>query len=176
MLENRTAFAADATAARARNAEPARQLRAKRTNDPFAEISTNTARGRRVADLVRAYLRALGNPANIEQQAAVIAAAELQVLAEEARGAALNEAGPTDLDQVIRVQGAADRAVRRLGIKFSNAPASGPTLAEYLESRATALSKEATPDESAAGSAADETLITEFPNVTGSPEDAEAAV
>jgi len=48
-------------------------------------------------------LRALGNPTEIERQAAVIAAAELQVLAEEARAAALKQGGG-DLDQVIRVQ------------------------------------------------------------------------
>ncbi len=116
MLENRPASVNAPLLVRSRDAEVPSRQRARRTNDPLAAISTNTARGRRVADLVRAYLRALGNPANIEQQAAVIAAAELQVLAEEARAAALKKAGHADLDQVIRVQGAADRAVRRLGL------------------------------------------------------------
>ena len=116
MLENRLAAVAPPSFSRTRIDELPSRQRARRTNDPLAEIATNTARGRRVADLVRAYLRALGNPANIEQQAAVIAAAELQVLAEEARGAALKETGRADLDQVIRVQGAADRAVRALGL------------------------------------------------------------
>lgn len=122
MLENRLAAIAAPSISRTRVDELPSRQRARRTNDPLAEIGTNTARGRRVADLVRAYLRALGNPANIEQQAAVIAAAELQVLAEEARGAALKETGRADLDQVIRVQGAADRAVRALGLDRKREP------------------------------------------------------
>jgi hypothetical protein len=115
---------------------PKRQ-RARRTNDPFANLDMNTARGRRTADLVRAYLAALGHPADIERQAAVIAAAELQVLAEEARAAALKEGAAADLDRVVRVQGAADRAVRRLGIKPGGAP-KPPTIKDYLAARGTA--------------------------------------
>ncbi len=112
---------------------PSRQ-RARRTNDPLSGIDLNTARGRRIADLVRAYLAALGNPTEIERQAAVIAAAELQVLAEEARASALKEAGHADLDQVIRLQGAADRAVRRLKLSARRIPER--TLAEYLAATA----------------------------------------
>jgi hypothetical protein len=88
----------------------------------LATIETNTARGRRVADLVRAYLMALGNPANIERQAAVIQAAELTVLAEEVRAAALRSGTGDLVDQVVRVQGAADRAIRRLHIEATEAP------------------------------------------------------
>ena len=132
MLENRSATVNAPSLARPLNAELPSRQRARRTNDPLAAISTNTARGRRVADLVRAYLRALGNPTNIEQQAAVIAAAELQVLAEEARATALKDAGRADLDQVIRVQGAADRAVRRLGIKPGNVGPAPIDMDEYL--------------------------------------------
>ena len=99
---------------------PKRQ-RARRTNDPFAGLDMNTARGRRTADLVRAYLAASGNPDGIERQAAAIAAAELQVLAEEVRATALKEGASADLDRVVRMQGAADRALRRLGIKATSA-------------------------------------------------------
>jgi hypothetical protein len=115
---------------------PKRQ-RARRTNDPLANLDMNTSRGRRTADLVRAYLGALGHPADIERQAAVIAAAELQVLAEEARAAALKEGAAADLDRVVRVQGAADRAVRRLGIKPGGAP-KPPSIKDYLAARGTA--------------------------------------
>lgn len=104
---------------------------ARRTNNPLAGIDTNTGRGRRIADLVRAYLRALGNPGDIERQAAVIAAAELQVLAEEARAAALRQPGQADLNQVVRMQGAADRAVKALGIKPGAADAE-PTFSDVL--------------------------------------------
>jgi hypothetical protein len=109
--------------------------RARRTNDPLAGIRTNTARGRRIADLVRAYLLALGNPTEIERQAEVIAAAELQVLAEEARSLALKQVGHADLDQVIRLQGAADRAVRKLGLPDRKREPEGPTLADILADR-----------------------------------------
>jgi hypothetical protein len=120
------------------DARPPRQ-RARRTNDLFASLEMNTARGRRVGDLVRAYFKALGHPTDVERQAAVIAAAELQVLAEEARSAAL-KSGTPDLDQVVRVQGAADRAVRRLGIKPGK-PAT-PSLAEHLARRAAECASE----------------------------------
>jgi hypothetical protein len=118
------------------DARPPRQ-RARRTNDPFASLEMNTARGRRVGDLVRAYLNALGRPTDVERQAAVIQAAELQVLAEEARSAAL-KSGTADLDQVVRVQGAADRAVRRLGLKPTAAPPT-MTLRERLIAEAEAM-------------------------------------
>ncbi len=93
-------------------------------------LNMNTARGWRVADLASSYLNALGNPQDIGRQAAVIAAAELQTLAEEARTAALREPQAADLDAIVRTQGAADRALRRLGIKAS-APKT-PTLRETL--------------------------------------------
>lgn len=125
MLENRSIAVATPLSSRARSAELPSRQRAKRTNNVLAGIDTNTARGRRIADLVRAYLQALGNPAEIERQAAVIAAAELQVLAEAARAAALKQS-IGDIDQVIRVQGAADRAVRKLGLDHQRKPAPIP--------------------------------------------------
>jgi len=142
MLENRSATVAAPSPIRSLGVELPSRQRAKRTNDPFAGIDTNTARGRRVADLVRAYLRALGNPVEIERQAAVIACAELVVLAEEARTAALAQDGYADLDRVIRMQGAADRAICRLGIKPSAEP-TGPTLAERWAAEADAADAQA---------------------------------
>jgi hypothetical protein len=122
------------SAPRVRGVELRKKRRARRSNDPFAGISVNTARGRRTADLVAAYLQALRNPPEIERQAEAIAAAELQVLAEEARALALKQVGHADLDQVIRLQGAADRAVRKLGLDRKREP-EGPTLSQYLTDR-----------------------------------------
>jgi hypothetical protein len=136
MVANRAVSDINASSPRPATAGPAKKLRARRTNDPLANLEMNTARGRRTADLVRAYLAALGNPTDIARQAAVIAAAELQVLAEEARSAALKQGTMADLDQVVRVQGAADRALRRLGIKAGAAVPAPPTPAEYLARRA----------------------------------------
>ena len=176
MLENRLAAVAPPSFSRTRIDELPSRQRARRTNDPLAEIATNTARGRRVADLVRAYLRALGNPANIEQQAAVIAAAELQVLAEEARGAALKETGRADLDQVIRVQGAADRAVRALGLDRKREPV-GQSLAEYLAALSEAeMPDNALDDEQGTRTADEETGAGEPPNgPAGAPQSDEVA-
>lgn len=108
---------------------PSRQ-RAKKTNSPLAAHELKTARGRRVADLAGAFAEALGNPSDITRQAAIVAAAELAVLAEEARALALANPGSVDLDQIVRVQGAADRAVRRLGIKPGAVADKTPTIYE----------------------------------------------
>lgn len=154
-MENRPVAVAASSTSRSHLADLPSRLRARRTNNPFASIETNTARGRRISDLVRAYLRALGNPTNIEHQAAIIAAAELQVLAEEARTTALRDAGRADLDQVLRLQGVADRALRRLNIvdQTRRSAVAGPTLAEYLAASATTPAEETgeeTQDECAA--------------------------
>jgi len=134
LVETRSLSVKPSTALRSAFDELPKRLRARRTNDPCAGLGRNTATGRRIADLVRSYLRALGNPTDIGRQAEVIAAAEMQVLAEEARAAALREPEKADLDAIVRIQGAADRALRRLGIK----PSTGshvPTLADYLSSK-----------------------------------------
>jgi hypothetical protein len=136
MLANRTSTVTASWPGQMAGDAPPKRQRARRTNDPFAGLDKLTARGRRTADLVRAYLVALGNPDSIGRQAAAIAAAELQVLAEEARAAALRDGASADLDRVVRMQGAADRALKRLGIKPAAAP-KPPTLAEHLARRTT---------------------------------------
>jgi hypothetical protein len=129
---NRSAAASTPPALRAVSGDlPSRQC-ARRTNDPLAGLNRNTARGRRIADLTRSYLQAIGNPDDTARQAAAIAAAELQVLAEETRAAALREPLTADLDNLVRVQSIADRALRRLGIKGTPQK---PPLAEYLASK-----------------------------------------
>jgi hypothetical protein len=135
MIENRHVVVATSSTLRNHTADLPSRQRARRTNDPFSGIDTKTARGRRIADLVRAYLSALGDPVDVEQQASVIAAAELQVLAEAARTAALKETGHANLDQVVRVQGAADRALRRLHIGPRTQRDPEQTLDQYLRDR-----------------------------------------
>jgi hypothetical protein len=98
--------------------EPARKRRARRTNDLFAGsgINRNTHLGRRLSDLTRAYMRAAGNPTDIDQQCAIVAAAELTALAEAARSGALKQNGHFDIDQVVRLQRLANAAVHKLGL------------------------------------------------------------
>jgi hypothetical protein len=130
----RTAAVAKPSAARAPGAEPSRQLRARRTNNPFAGgLSKNTAAGRRVADLLRGFLRAMGNPSDTVLQANALRAAELTVAAETARAKLLADNG--DIDAVVRIEGMAARSVKALGIKPAAKPA-GLTLAEYLARKA----------------------------------------
>lgn len=98
--------------------EPARKRRARRTNDLFAGsgINRNSHLGRRLSDLTRAFLAAAGHPTAADQQAAIVAAAELVALAEEARSGALKQNGHVDIDQVIRLQRLANAAVHKLGL------------------------------------------------------------
>lgn len=128
MLENRTAAAAETTVARAPSAEPSTRSRSRRTNDPFSGISKNTAGGRRIADLLRGFLKAMGDPADVVLQANALRAAELTVAAESARAKLL--AGTGDADSCVRLEGAASRAVRALGLDREAAKPAVPTFAE----------------------------------------------
>jgi hypothetical protein len=94
----------------------ARRLRSKVTNRPFCRISRNTSVGRRIADLASGFIEALGNPGDVTVLADCVAAAELKVIAEQARERALLDQ-TIDADSICRLEGAASRAVRRLGIE-----------------------------------------------------------
>ncbi len=129
----RDAAVAETTADRAPSAEPARQLRARRTNDPFAGgLSKNTAAGRRVNDLLRSFMRAVDDPGDTITQANALRAAELTVAAECARGRLL--AGDGDSDAIVRLENMAARAVRALGLDRKREPAGPTPLAQYLAS------------------------------------------
>ncbi len=133
MLEARTAAAAKPASDRAATAATPAASRAKVTNDPIrARASGNSRQGRRLRDLYAAYMVALGHPAGPTTHAAVLAACELLVAAENARAALL--AGDGDVDQVVRLENLAARAVRRLGLRPTNAKPPAPTLADYLQS------------------------------------------
>jgi hypothetical protein len=85
--------------------------RAIRTNDPLTGLD------RRTCDIARKLLQVLDNTTDVLVRAAVIQAAELSVLTEEARTAAL--AAPSDktlINNVVRLQRLADTAYSRLGM------------------------------------------------------------
>jgi hypothetical protein len=136
----RTASALDAhpsrTVAPSRTPRPTQLSRV--TNDPCrARASRNTRQGRRIADLYGAYFAALGSPMDAGTQASILGAAELVVAAEVARSQLL--AGTGDIDAVIRLEGTAARALRRLGIRPGRA-SPPPTLAERAaQTRASGL-------------------------------------
>jgi hypothetical protein len=120
----------------AMSAHPARRHR--RSNNLFAGISQNSHHGRRIIDLSREYLAQLGHPSSLTQQAAVFAAVQLLVIAEDARLAVLASMPPTmdQLDQLVRVEAIAARAIKRLGLDKppSRTPA-GPSLDAYLTAK-----------------------------------------
>ena len=97
-------------------------------------VDGRTRWGRRIRDLCEVFAQRLGgwDVLNDMELAAVKRAAELMTLAEQARANAL-QGCHIDPDMLIRLQGAADRAVRRLDIKAGKpAPLS---LAAYLASK-----------------------------------------
>jgi hypothetical protein len=101
------------------------------TNDPLsARTDRNTARGRRIADLFRGYMAALGNPSDAITQANILTAAELKVAAEDARKRLLNGEG-ADVDGLVRLENLAHRAERKLGVKLQPRDAT-PSLADYI--------------------------------------------
>jgi hypothetical protein len=169
VLENRSAAVALPSSSRVRRVELPKKQRSKRTNDPFAGIDTNTARGRRIADLVRAFLTELGDPAAITLQARAVAAAEMVTLAEEARAAALKGGGVDldRLDRVIRLEGAVARSVRALGLPDRKREAEGPTLSDILAERYGGTEQAEDEPEGEAGieGAAEETRTGEPPTV-----------
>jgi hypothetical protein len=115
MLENRAATnASPKRRGGAINGKPTHN-RAATTNDPMrARTNGRTSAGRRVRDLFTAYLVATGRTDDIAR-AQALAAAELTAAAENARTKLL--AGDGDIEQIVRLENLANRAVRRLGIK-----------------------------------------------------------
>jgi hypothetical protein len=109
--------------------------RSATTNNPLrARAKQSTAEGRRLADLYRAILRALGgNPTGLQQSNA-LAAAELALACENERAKLLR--GDGDANAVVRLENARDRALRKLGLADPPDPEeSKPTLKDYLERR-----------------------------------------
>jgi hypothetical protein len=119
------------------NATRHRNVRSRATNNPrrLAGVDGRSVDGRRRRDLIEAFVAALGGWGQVDdmQLGDVRRAAELYAIAEEARSAAL-KGRVVDLAALVRIEGAADRAVRRLKIIPGSAKA--PSLEEHLAKRA----------------------------------------
>jgi hypothetical protein len=124
----RTAAVAVSLSTRAVTAARPSKLRSAVTNNPRSRFDVNSAEGRRARDLFDAYMDRLGNPVDTDVVGDVIAAAELK-----ARAETLRQRSDIDLDQLIRVENRAERAVKALGIKAKGQPQPS-ALAEYLRS------------------------------------------
>jgi cytochrome c551/c552 len=80
----------------------------------------------------------LGNPVDIGTQALILSAAEAVTIAERTRADLL--AGKTVLNDVVRAEGVANRALRRLGLnKAAAAKPAGPSLKDIAERYASAV-------------------------------------
>jgi hypothetical protein len=115
----------------------ARNQRSRITNLPHKPVIAATSTyGKRLRDVMEFYASALGGWAGLSDIAAasVRKAAELTVLAEQARHEALRN-GCSDPDQLIRLENLAARAVRRLGINLRHEPAKLSTLQDYVRSK-----------------------------------------
>jgi hypothetical protein len=134
MLANRTAAVDAPSASRAPVVDWPKRQRSATTNDPLStRTDRNTAAGRRIADLYRAYIAAMGGTTDTIHQANALAAAELKVTAEDARKRMLDGGG--DADQLVRLENLAHRAERKLGIQPGAVVPAPQTPAEYLARR-----------------------------------------
>jgi hypothetical protein len=100
-------------------------------------VSKRSALGKRLRDLADAFAERLGGwrKLSVPLAADVRRAAELVVLSEKMRHDALRN-GCADPDQLVKMEGAADRAVRRLGLNKHGQPKDEePSLAEYLAAK-----------------------------------------
>ena len=97
----------------------------------IGKVDGRSEAAKRTKRLIAEYVAMLGGPEAVDAAtlAAVKRAAELMVVAERARAAALR--GEADLDNLVRVERLSELAVRRLHLDCKRGPA-GPTLAEYL--------------------------------------------
>lgn len=89
----------------------------------------------RAKDLFAGYSAALGNPSDAPTAALILATAEAVTIAEIARRDCI--AGKIDLNQVIRAEGAANRALKRLGLAKPAAPARKSFAERMREAEAT---------------------------------------
>jgi hypothetical protein len=106
--------------------------RAALTRNPLQRFDGRSADGRLLRDLYQSYMNSLGDPTDAGTQAMVLSAVEQVVGAEKVRVEYF--AGKVLYDEVIRAEGAANRALRRLGL---NKPATAPRLSyvEKIEAR-----------------------------------------
>jgi hypothetical protein len=85
-------------------------------------------------DLIDAYVAALGGPDRVSAitRQDCERAADMAILALNLRRRALRGDASVAISDLTRVEGCADRAVRRLNLPPPNAAAPVPTLADYL--------------------------------------------
>jgi hypothetical protein len=92
---------------------------------------------KRRKELIAGFVAAMGQDAlSPVQSSAVVRAADLVALSEQQRAKALSGDAAVDMEGLVRLEGAADRAVRRLGIKPGTNQSKPPSIAEYAARKA----------------------------------------
>lgn len=104
----------DSAPAHRGNAARSTVVRSALTRNPFARLDGRSAEGRRARDLYRSYAHQLGGNLDAGTAALLLAAVEALLIAERVRADYL--AGRASHDDVIRGEGASNRALRRLGL------------------------------------------------------------
>lgn len=99
-------------------------------------LDGRTRAAQRTRELIRTFIAALGGERAVTgaRLVDVKRAAELSAIAEQARAAALQDASAYDLAELVKLEGVADRATRRLCIK-AGAQARVPTLSEHFAAK-----------------------------------------
>jgi hypothetical protein len=109
----------------------------------LSALDGRTVAARRARELAKGFEAELGGTVTVSRRFAIERAAALVALAEDAKARRLAGDAAITLEDVVRVDNAAARAVKALGIK-PGAPAKVPTLQEHLARRAAALAGEQT--------------------------------
>jgi hypothetical protein len=101
-------------------------------------LDGRTVAARRATRLAKGFEAELGGVLTATQRVAVERAAALTALAEDAKARRLSGDMAITLEDVVRTDNAAARAVRQLGIRPASPAPAPPTLAQYLAERAAA--------------------------------------
>jgi hypothetical protein len=105
--------------------EPAPVRRSAVTNNPIRRRANQaTAEGRRLADIYRGYLKAVGD-LNLQKQEIAIEAAELTLACENMRARLL--AGEDVANDLVRLTNTRDRKLEALGLDKAASAAATPT-------------------------------------------------
>jgi hypothetical protein len=110
----------------------ARTRRHRARHRTVEDLDKRSRAGRRAAQLMRQFEVALGGNLTDGQRLAVSRAAVMTAIAEDARVRRLNGAPDVTLDDLVRLDGAANRAVRALHLDAKRERQQPQGLSEYL--------------------------------------------
>jgi hypothetical protein len=105
------------------------------TNDPTARWDLTTASGKRNRDLYKAFARQIGNPSDVATRALLIAAAEGVVIAETIRDKVMSGDRTVTINDLVRAENMANRALRRLKLDKAAPPGPKKSFAEKIAER-----------------------------------------